>query len=64
MLQKMGALAVSVKKFVLLHIAFFIVALISTLLRGRKLPSILFILYIYGIVFLTIFVISRIKRKD
>lgn len=26
--------------------------------------SIPFILYIYGIVFLTIFIISRIKRKD
>lgn len=54
----------SVKTFVLLNIAFFIVALISTLLRGGKLPSILFVLYIYGIVFLTTFVISWIKRKD
>lgn len=54
----------SVKTFVLLNIAFFIAALISTILRGGELPSILFILYIYGIVFLTIFVVSWIKRKD
>lgn len=54
----------SVKTFVLLNMAFFIAALISILLRGGKLPSILFVLYIYGIVFLTTFVISWIKRKD
>lgn len=58
------AFTVSVKTFVLLNMAFFIAALISILLRGGKLPSILFVLYIYGIVFLTTFVISWIKRKD
>lgn len=58
------AFTVSVKTFVLLNIAFFIVALISTLLRGGGPSSLLYILYIYGILFLTIFVISWIKRKD
>ena len=54
----------SVKTFVLLNIAFFIAALISPILRGGEPSSLLYILYIYGILFLTIFVVSWIKRKD
>lgn len=54
----------SVKTFVLLNIAFFIASLIFTILRGGGASSLLYILYIYGVLFLTIFVISWIKRKD